>query len=344
MKKHFLVTIAVFSLAASICTGCKDHASSQIPEVPAVTVTESLPVDTQADTHNTPDVTLPPADEPSPTGAAPDAGLLPADDPQPSGIISDTANASSPTGIQGSTHNTPDVTTLPSGDPGSADITPSGTSQPSDDPDITPTEEITMAPIDIDSAFYISPITDEIFARINGRSYPDGCTLSLDEIRYIHVLHYDFEGNISEGEIIVNTAVAEDVLEIFRELFDIEYPIEKMTLIDAYDADDERSMEDNNTSAFNYRFIAETTVLSNHALGLAIDINPLYNPYVYVRSDGSTFLQPYNAGDYVDREKDNPYYIRRNDECYNIFISHGFTWGGDWNTKKDYQHFEKKVK
>jgi hypothetical protein len=208
-------------------------------------------------------------------------------------------------------------------------------------PSTTPTEEITMQPFNIDAAFYISEITDDIFARIKGRSYPDGCTLSLGEIRYVHVLHYDFDGNITEGEIIVNTAIAEDVLEIFRELFDIEYPIEKMTLIDAYDADDERSMEDNNTSAFNYRFIAETTVLSNHALGRAIDINPLYNPYVYIRKDGSTFLQPYNAGDYVDREKDNPYYIRRNDACYNIFIEHGFTWGGDWNTKKDYQHFEK---
>ena len=208
-------------------------------------------------------------------------------------------------------------------------------------PSTTPTEEITMQPFNIDAAFYISEITDDIFARIKGKSYPDGCTLSLDEIRYVHVLHYDFGGNITEGEIIVNAAIAEDVLEIFRELFDIEYPIEKMTLIDAYDADDERSMEDNNTSAFNYRFIAETTVLSNHALGLAIDINPLYNPYVYIRKDGSTFLQPYNAGDYVDREKDNPYYIRRNDACYNIFIEHGFTWGGDWNSKKDYQHFEK---
>ena len=220
---------------------------------------------------------------------------------------------------------------------------------PDTDPVNIPTDSVTedgadnntMNNEDLSASFYISPISDEIFARIKGKSYPDGCTLSLDELRYLHVLHYDFDGNITEGEIIVNTSVAEDVLEIFRELFDIEYPIEKMVLIDAYDADDERSMEDNNTSAFNYRFIAESTTLSNHALGLAIDINPLYNPYVYTRKDGSFFLQPYNAGDYVDREKDNPYYIRRNDACYNLFIEHGFTWGGDWNTKKDYQHFEK---
>ncbi len=326
MKKHFLVTMAVFSLTALFFTGCKNHDPAQIVDDPTGTVTEAL-----TSTDNTDGTTNTPTDIPGDHNNIPNGNLLPSDAP---------GNENN----SGSTGNTPDGDLLPTGDPGSTDLTPTVTLQPTDSPDITPTEEITMTPTDIDSAFYISPITDEIFARIKGKSYPEGCTLSLDEIRYIHVLHYDFEGNISEGEIIVNTAVAEDVLEIFRELFDIEYPIEKMTLIDAYDADDERSMEDNNTSAFNYRFIAETTVLSNHALGLAIDINPLYNPYVYVRSDGSTFLQPYNAGDYVDRAKDNPYYIRRNDECYNIFISHGFTWGGDWNTKKDYQHFEKKTK
>ena len=102
-------------------------------------------------------------------------------------------------------------------------------------------------------------------------------------------------------------------------------------------------MEDNNSSAFCYRTIAESTTLSNHALGLAIDINTLYNPYVYERSDGSTFLQPENAGDYVDRDQDNPYFIKKDDACYQIFINHGFTWGGDWKSKKDYQHFEKEI-
>ncbi len=230
------------------------------------------------------------------------------------------------------------------------DIPQTADSNPDESPSPAPTDSVTdiaddnnneQTGEDLSASFYAVPISDEIFARIKGKSYPDGCTLSLDELRYVHVLHYDFDGNITDGEVIVNASVAEDIVEIFRELFEIKYPIEKMTLIDAYDADDERSMEDNITSAFNYRFIAESTTLSNHALGLAIDINPLYNPYVYTRKDGSIFLQPYNAGDYVDREKDNPYYIRKNDACYNIFIEHGFTWGGDWNTKKDYQHFEK---
>ncbi|MCR5322240.1 MAG: M15 family metallopeptidase [Lachnospiraceae bacterium] len=189
--------------------------------------------------------------------------------------------------------------------------------------------------------FYISTITDDIFSRIQGRSYPENCTVSRDELRYVHIRHYGFEGEIRDGELIVNAAIAQDVLEIFEELYAIKYQIEKVRLIDEYGADDERSMEDNNSSCFNYRTIAESNTLSNHAYGRAIDINPFYNPYVYTRSDGSLFLQPKGSDRYVDRTVDAACIIRNGDACYNIFAKHGFTWGGDWNTKKDYQHFEK---
>ena len=219
--------------------------------------------------------------------------------------------------------------------------TPSPTEVPA-----TPTPSPSPTPVpekNYDEEFYMTEITDEIFERIKGKSYPEGATVSLDDLRWLHVMHYGFDGEIHEGEIIVNKAIAEDTLEIFKELFDIKYEIEKIRLIDEYGADDEKSMEDNNSSSFCYRTIAETTVLSNHALGLAIDINTLYNPYVYTRKDGTLFLQPENAADYVDREQENPHFIKNGDECYNIFIAHGFTWGGDWNTKKDYQHFEKEI-
>lgn len=240
---------------------------------------------------------------------------------------------------------TPAETTEPTT---SAEPTPSEDPVPSAEPTATadpgePTEPaITTEPTGASdmNSFYITEINDEIFARIDGISYPKDCPIPLSDLRYVHVLHYNFEGGISEGELIVAASIAEEVIEIFTELFEIEYPIEKMILIDAYGGDDERSMEDNNSSAFNYRYIAESTTLSNHALGLAIDINTLYNPYVYTRSDGSTFLQPYNAGDYVDRTTGNPYYILPDDACVNIFKNHGFSWGGDWKTKKDYQHFE----
>ena len=189
--------------------------------------------------------------------------------------------------------------------------------------------------------FYISTITDEIFSRINGKSYKEGCPVSREDLRYIRIRHYGFNGEICTGELIVNTAIAQDVLEIFEELFSIKYPIEKVRLIDEYDADDERSMEDNNSSCFNYRTIAESSTLSNHAYGRAIDINPFYNPYVYERADGSLFLQPKGSEKYIDRTVDADCIIRNGDKCYNIFISHGFKWGGDWGSIKDYQHFEK---
>lgn len=202
--------------------------------------------------------------------------------------------------------------------------------------------------IDIDSwgmeevknMFYAEEISEEIKARITGKSYPVDCPLSLGELRYVRVLHKGFDGLTHVGEIIVNKLIAEDICEIFYKLFLAEYPIEKMMLVDEFNADDELSMAANNTSAFNFRYILGTTTLSKHSKGLAIDINPLYNPCVFTNSEGKQIIQPASGADYIDRKLENPYYITVEDDCYNLFIGHGFTWGGDWTSKKDYQHFE----
>ncbi len=198
---------------------------------------------------------------------------------------------------------------------------------------------------DAESGFYCTALTEDIKARITGSSYPDTqepLQISYEELSYVHVLHYDFEGQIQEGELICNQAVAQDLVEIFYELYESQYPIEKIRLIDEYSADDEASMADNNTSCFNYRTVPGSTKLSNHSYGFAIDINPLYNPYVRTR-DGKELISPDNAVPYADRSADFPHKIDRNDLCYRIFIEHGFTWGGSWNSSKDYQHFEKRV-
>lgn len=198
----------------------------------------------------------------------------------------------------------------------------------------------------VESNFYSTEITSEILSRIKGKSYPadnSSCKVSVEDLRYCHVLHYGFDGQAHEGEIIVNKAIAEDILDIFEKLYEKKYPIERMVLVDEYGADDETSMRANNTSAFNYRVVSGSTTLSNHSYGLAIDLNPLYNPYVVTKSDGSTEVQPVTAHEYADRYQLNAYFIRKYDDCYNLFIDHGFTWGGDWNTKKDYQHFEKNL-
>lgn len=192
------------------------------------------------------------------------------------------------------------------------------------------------------SLFYIKELDNEIIDRITGKSYGEGADIPYSDLRYIRVLHMGFDGLTHEGELIVNKAIAEDVVEIFKELYEIGYPIEKMILVDDYDADDLKSMADNNTSAFNYRFVEGTSKRSVHSDGLAIDINPLYNPYVRTR-DGKLEVLPENASEYVDRDKDNRYYIRKDDPCYNAFVSRGFTWGGEWKNSKDYQHFEKKL-
>jgi len=180
----------------------------------------------------------------------------------------------------------------------------------------------------------------DIFARIKGKSYKDDCTVPLSDLRYLHVLHVGFDGQPHEGEIICNKAIAEDLLEIFEQLYEAGYQIEKIKLVDEYNAEDEASMADNNSSCFNFRFISHTTKISNHGKGMAIDINPLYNPYIKT-VNGNLNIEPANSTPYVDRAADFPHKIDETDLAYQLFIAHGFSWGGAWNSSKDYQHFEK---
>lgn len=193
----------------------------------------------------------------------------------------------------------------------------------------------------IEKCFVAEEISDAIFKRMWKKSYKEDCTIPRSELRYIKVLHYTIDGKIQLGEMVCNKAIAQDLIDIFRKLYDAKYPIERMVLVDEYDALDEPSMEANNSSCFNFRFITGTTKLSNHSKGRAVDINTLYNPYVKVRTDGSTYVEPKTGRAYIDRTKDFDYKIDRNDLCYKLFIEHGFEWGGDWKSVKDYQHFEK---
>ena len=191
--------------------------------------------------------------------------------------------------------------------------------------------------------FYGIEFTKEsnTFARIKGKSYKDNCTVPVSDLRYLHILHIGFDGQTHEGEIICNKAIAEDLLEIFEALYEASYPIEKVKLVDEYNADDEASMADNNSSCFNFRFISHTKKVSNHGYGKAIDINPLYNPYVKTVK-GKLSVEPANGAAYVDRTQTFDHKIDESDLAYQLFIAHGFTWGGAWSSSKDYQHFEKK--
>ena len=179
------------------------------------------------------------------------------------------------------------------------------------------------------------------------QAYRDNPDVALSDLRYLKVLHYNFNHELQVGEIIVNKGLADEVLEIFREFYDAEYEIQSMHLVDNYwtgdgESSDSASIDKNNTSCFNYRPVTGGGKLSNHAYGFAIDINPQQNPYVSYR-DGKARWSHENANDYIDRSTGLPHVITHEDLAFKVFSAHGFSWGGDWNNPKDYQHFEKKL-
>ena len=189
-------------------------------------------------------------------------------------------------------------------------------------------------------AFTKSEITDDVKKRITGLSYKADCTVPYDDLRYLVVTYVDFSGTDRTGEIICNKAIADDLLDIFKNLYNARYQIDKIRLIDEYGADDDLSCLDDNTSCFNFRTVEGSSSLSKHALGLAIDINPFYNPYV-TYPNGKIRITPPGSEIYADRSASFPHKIDKNDLAYKEFTSHGFTWGGNWKTLKDYQHFQK---
>ena len=209
----------------------------------------------------------------------------------------------------------------------------------------TPTQEATPTPPPVTRRGTAQPIPQEVRNVMLGKSMPSNATISFDQLSYLTIPHYDFNYNVTTGYLVVNASVAEDVLDIFAELFDIKYPIERMELIDKYNASDYDSIDANNTSAFNYRMSTDGSGrLSNHALGYAIDINPRINPYV---NSNGTGAHP-NAREYWSRNFNNwssdiakAAYIGPEAEIYNIFMRHGWEWGGAWSSYRDYQHFEK---
>ena len=193
----------------------------------------------------------------------------------------------------------------------------------------------------ISAYFTASPISDAVFGRMMGKSYKEDCTVPRGDLRYLKVLYCGPDGLTYVGELVCHKDISQDLLEIFRELYDNFYMIEKMVLVDDYDADDLKSAAANNTSCFNYRMSSgESGTLSYHALGKAIDINPLYNPYVWTDREGETHCEPEEGEAYADREKVFSYKIEEDDLCVALFMEHGFTWGGSWgNGEKDYMHF-----
>lgn len=201
---------------------------------------------------------------------------------------------------------------------------------------------IWLLPLNIVAQVFTSAeVPDSIWNRMQRHSYPEGCTIARNHLRYLRLSYCDFEGNEHIGQMVCNQLISDDLLYIFRKLYEARYPIASIRLIDDYDANDSLSMAANNTSSFCYRMVHGSQTLSKHSRGMAVDVNPLYNPCVYVRSGKvlPTEGKPY-AYQRTTR-KDIPGKIDTTDLCYRLFTQRGFRWGGTWRSLKDYQHFEK---
>lgn len=169
-----------------------------------------------------------------------------------------------------------------------------------------------------------------------GPTWVPDCPVDPAQLRRVTVDYLDFDANTGRGELIVHRDLVEQVIAIFADLYRIGYPIEKMRNVANYPgADDEASMRDNNTSAFNCRRIPGSGNWALHAYGRAIDVNPLLNPYI--DSDG---VQPGNAAEYLDRDRRDPGVLHDGDPAVRAFTDRGWVWGGHWHSPIDYQHFE----
>ena len=157
----------------------------------------------------------------------------------------------------------------------------------------------------------------------------------LENLRLVDVYYYGFDEKLHKGQLVVHKDVVLNIIEIFEFIRESHFPVGKVVPISKYGWSDEKSMQDNNTSALNYRFISGTRVISNHASGLAIDINPRFNPYI---KNGNSL--PSNCA--YDTTKAGT--ISSNSQLVKEFKQRGWQWGGDWKSLKDYQHFEKKLK
>ena len=184
------------------------------------------------------------------------------------------------------------------------------------------------------AAATIQPVT----AADLGASWRPGCPLDPRHLRRVEVNYLGFDGQTHRGELIVHEDLAAEVVAIFEQLLQLRYPIEKVRTVDNYPgADDELSMEDNNTSAFNCRDIPGTGRWYQHAFGRAIDVNPLLNPSI----DRTGAFQPKNAAPYLDRNRTDPGILHAGDAAVRVFTDRGWHWGGDWRSPIDYQHFER---
>jgi len=181
----------------------------------------------------------------------------------------------------------------------------------------------------------ISPLTPALRAQMTGVSWHSSCPVPLRNLRLLTLGYRGFDGRSHTGRLVVNRSVAARTVAVFRRLYRAGFPIRRMRLIDVYGGSDFRSIEADNSSAFNCRRATGSSSWSNHAYGLAIDINPIENPYV--TASGSVAHRA--SRPYLNRSRIRPGMAYPSGALVRAFRSAGWGWGGYWSGTKDYQHF-----
>ncbi len=178
---------------------------------------------------------------------------------------------------------------------------------------------------------------------IKDNSWRRGCPVDTIDLRYLKLTYLNYQGEESIGELIVHKNIADDMVNIMRELYAIGYPIYQMKLVSEFNGNDWKSIEAGNSSAFNCRKATGSKKWSKHSYGRAIDINPLENPYVSRKGHISHNASiKYKKRQHLNNTPSDRAVLLKNDKATLIFKKYGFSWGGDWRTIKDYQHFVKR--
>lgn len=194
-----------------------------------------------------------------------------------------------------------------------------------------PEPDLPAPPADGSFAATIEPVPDRVAARSTWR--PE-CPVELDELRYLTVTFRGFDDRAHTGELIVHHRVAEDVVGVFERLFRARFPVEELRVVREEELDAPPTGDGNTSTAFVCREVTTGESWSQHAYGLAVDLNPFHNPYV--RDD---VVVPELASAYLDRGTHRPGMIQRGDAVTEAFAAIGWRWGGDWQSLQDWMHF-----
>jgi hypothetical protein len=181
----------------------------------------------------------------------------------------------------------------------------------------------------------VSALSPAVRHTMTGVSWKPGCPVGLDELRLVHARYVGMDGHARTGRLVVHREVATEVVAVLRRLYAARFPIRRMVPVDAYGGSDYRSIEADNTSAFNCRYVDGTTRWSEHAYGRAIDLNPIENPYI--TSSGTT-SHPASKR-YLRRAPYRPGMAVEGGAVVRAFDAAGWGWGGRWSGARDYQHF-----